>query len=115
MSQLKSNDVFRVPVADGVVARIRVQCNFSHETTFRAEPDKGDADEAAALAAIKVLKEYFEASGRDIRLYFRRYRNGGPGAFTDMLDAVTVHDRAITENPIQTLHEFQLLATSRVH
>lgn len=110
------NDVYRVPVAEGVVARIRVQRRAGwYETTFRAEPDKGDADEAAALAAIEVLKGYFEARGRMTRSYFRRHRNGEPGAFTDVLDAVTVQDRGIAENPIRTLLDFQLIASSRIH
>lgn len=111
---LRTNDVFRVPIADGVVARIRVQCGYNHDTTFRAEPDKGDADEAVALAAVKVLTEYFEASRRDIRVYFRRYRSV-PGKFTDVLDAVTVHDQLVAHDPTVALRDLQLIASSSVH
>ena len=48
---LQANDVYRVPVSEGVIARIRVQLDWDGGTSFRAEPDKGDRDEVQRLTA----------------------------------------------------------------
>jgi hypothetical protein len=112
---LQSNDVYRVPMPDGAVARIRVQCGTDGSATFRAAPDKGDKDEAAALAAIEILTGYLQARGNSVRVYFRRYRDRDAGAepFTDILDAVTARDMA--DGAHRLLREFQLIASSRIH
>ena len=100
---------------DGAVARIRVQCHDDGSATFRAAPDKGDKDEAAALAAIEILTGYLQARGDVVRVYYRRYRDKDAGAepFTDILDAVMAPDMA--PGAQQLLREFQLIASSRVH
>ena len=112
---LRSNDVFQVPMPDGAVARIRVQCGYDGTATFRAAPEKGDIDEAIALAAIEILTGYLQARGNFVRVYYRRYRDGvdGPEPFRDILDAVTAQDMAPEAHRL--LRDFQLIASSRVH
>jgi hypothetical protein len=90
-----------------------VQCHESGAASFRAEPDKGDADEIAALAAIDILKGYFEARGNFTQAYFRRYRDDDSVEFRDILDAVTVLDMA--DGAPRVLRDFQLIASSRIH